>query len=431
MKSHPHPPCAAGLQADARPRTPGVFLSLAAVVLVLGACAAPQGGPITPGPDAQRQALEAFIGAQEGDVIEFAAGRFEFDTTLSLDAPGVTVRGAGMEETILDFASQAAGSGGEGILVTADDFSVEDLSVFNSRSDGIKIEGTSGAEFRRVFVNWEGEPSTANGAYGLYPVQVDGVLIEDSKVRGSSDAGIYVGQSRNVVVRRNETWENVAGIEIENTSAADVYDNYTHHNTGGILVFSLPELPVKNGRDIRVWNNRVEDNNLANFGKPGAIVSEIPAGSGLILMASDNIDVFDNDFLRNDTANVSIISYQSTGRPYDDAGYDPYSEGIAIRENRFAGGGNQPQGSLAELAIPLVGSPLPDIVFDGVANSEKMADGELPAELRLYVQDNEGADFVNLGLGAMLAGGEPQVDRDVERYRGTLPQPPGQVSLDD
>ena len=404
----------------------------AGLVLVLAAGCAPSeeaAGPIQPGPDAQRQALEAFVGAEAGDVIEFAAGRFSFDTTLSLDVPGVTVRGAGMEQTILDFSNQAAGSGGEGILVTADDFTVEDLAVFNSRSDGIKVEGTSNASFRRVFVNWEGEPSTENGAYGLYPVQVDGVLIEDSKVRGSSDAGIYVGQSSRIVVRRNETWENVAGIEIENSTAADVYENHAHHNTGGLLVFSLPELPVKNGRDIRVWNNRVVENNHPNFGKPGAIVSEIPAGSGLILMASDNVDVYGNEFRDNQTANVSIVSYLATGRPYEDPAYDPFSEGISIHHNTFAGGGAQPEGSLAELAVPLIGAPLPDIVFDGIVNPERLQDGQLPAEARIYVENNGDADFVNLDLGVAMAGGQPNIDRDLSRYAGSLPQPPGEVAL--
>ena len=79
-------------------------------------------------------------------------------------------------------------------------------------------------------------------------------------MRGASDAGIYVGQSANVVVRRNEAWENVAGIEIENTTGADVYGNRAHGNTGGLLVFSLPELPVKDGRDARVYDNDITDN---------------------------------------------------------------------------------------------------------------------------------------------------------------------------
>src|SRR3546814_1516361 len=80
---------------------------------------------------------------------------------------------------------------------------------------------------RRVRAEWTGGPSTDNGAYGLYPVQVDNVLIEDSVVKGASDAGIYVGQSTNIIVRNNRAEGNVAGIEIENSTGADVYGNTT------------------------------------------------------------------------------------------------------------------------------------------------------------------------------------------------------------
>src|SRR3546814_1386139 len=91
---------------------------------------------------------------------------------------------------------------------------------------------------------WTGGPSTDNGAYGLYPVQVDNVLIEDSVVKGASDAGIYVGQSTNIIVRNNRAEGNVAGIEIENSTGADVYGNTTTGKTGGILVFKIGRAPV-------------------------------------------------------------------------------------------------------------------------------------------------------------------------------------------
>ena len=71
-------------------------------------------------------------------------------------------------------------------------------------------------------------------------------------MKGASDAGIYVGQSRNIVVRRNQVEFNVAGIEIENSTDADVYDNMATNNTGGILVFNLPGPPVQDGRRTRV-----------------------------------------------------------------------------------------------------------------------------------------------------------------------------------
>jgi len=48
----------------------------------------------------------------------------------------------------------------------------------------------------------------------------------------AADAGSYVGQSKNVIVRNNRAESNVAGIEIENTQGADVYDNVAVDNTG-------------------------------------------------------------------------------------------------------------------------------------------------------------------------------------------------------
>src|SRR5699024_2527168 len=92
---------------------------------------------------------------------------------------------------------------------------------------------------------WEGEPDSANGAYGLYPVESANVLIEDSYVRGSADAGVYVGQSDRIVVRNNIAEWNVAGMEIENSTNADMYSNIARHNTGGLLVF---DLPIGNGK---------------------------------------------------------------------------------------------------------------------------------------------------------------------------------------
>lgn len=400
------------------------------------ACAGDRSGPIELGPDAQKQALRALIEAEPGDVVEFGPGRFSFDTTLSLDVAGVTIRGAGMDETILDFSSQAAGTGGEGLMVTADDFVIEDLSVYNTRADGIKVEGTRNATFRRVFVNWEGEPRTENGAYGLYPVQVENVLIEDSKVRGCSDAGIYVGQSNNIVVRRNETWENVAGIEIENSTHADIYGNRTWGNTGGILVFSLPELPLKAGRSARIFDNEIVGNNLANFGLPGAIVSEIPAGSGLIIMATDHTEIFDNVFRDNKTSHVAILSFTSTGREYDDPDFEPFAEGIAVYRNTFENGGYAPEGAFAQAAADLLGEGMPDVVYDGVVHPDRVSEGasdgegrgEVPAEYRVYF-DGQGT-VASLDLGALARGETPSPVTDAAAFAGTLPEPVSPVVIE-
>lgn len=354
---------------------------------------------IEAGPEAAEQAQEALITVKPGEVVEFGEGTFEFKNQLSLNGiDDVTIRGQGIDKTILNFKGLQAGTGGEGILVKANGCQIESLTVVDSPSDAIKVDGADGITFRKVKVDWSAGPRTENGAYGLYPVQSKNVLIEECEVYCASDAGLYVGQSENIIVRRCKAERNVAGIEIENSVGADVYENIATNNTGGILVFSLPDLPkIQNGKQCRVFDNQVVANNHPNFGKEGNIVSEIPPGSGVIIMANDDVEIFRNQIKDNQTANVSVISYVATGREYKDkAVYDPFPEAIYIHDNTFVGGGDKPEGALSAAVAPLLGGKLPDIVYDGLVNPAKATDGALPKELGVYAKNNADADFVNL-----------------------------------
>ncbi len=100
--------------------------------------------------------------------------------------------------------------------------------------------GSDQISFVNLRVEWTGGPNPKNGAYGVYPVSSTNVLIDRVTVKGASDAGIYVGQSKNIIVRNSRAEFNVAGIEIENSMNADVFDNVSTHNAGGILIFDLP-----------------------------------------------------------------------------------------------------------------------------------------------------------------------------------------------
>ena len=54
---------------------------------------------------------ERLLDAKPGDVIDIPAGRHQFERSLSLRADGVTIRGAGMDQTVLSFKGQKAGAG--------------------------------------------------------------------------------------------------------------------------------------------------------------------------------------------------------------------------------------------------------------------------------------------------------------------------------
>ncbi len=320
-------------------------------------------------PEFQAGLQEQLLDAQPGDVIEIPAGKYSLTRSLSLTGNGVTIRGAGMDATILSFANQT--SGAEGLTVTGDDFTIEDIAIEDPKGDAIKINGTKNVVIRRVRTEWTGEPSEENGAYGLYPVQVTNVLIEDSVARGASDAGIYVGQSDNVIVRNNLAEANVAGIEIENTNDADVYGNRATNNTGGILVFNMPNLP-RPGSRTRVYDNDVVSNNHANFAAAGTAVSSVPPGSGVIINSNDYVEIFDNRIADNNTGNVIISSFYSTGFQTDrgiaDA-YDPFPENILVTGNEFSGGGTAPAKAYAELKTAY-GGDLPAVIWDGYVNPE-------------------------------------------------------------
>ena len=344
--------------------------------------------------DFQKKLQEQLILAAPGSVIDLPAGRFHLDRTLSLTVDNVTLRGQGMDKTVLSFKGQKSGSAG--LLVTANGFTAQDLAFEDMAGDGVKVNGGDGVTFRRVRAEWTAGPNSGNGSYGLYPVQCKNVLIEDSVVRGAADAGIYVGQSQQIVVRRNRVEQNVAGIEIENSQHADVYDNTATGNTGGILVFNIPDLPVKDGQYARVYHNQVEANNTGNFGSAASMVSKVPPGTGLMIMATKHVEVFGNTLKDNHTGNLMLVSFFATGDPIKDAAYDPYLSAVYVHDNQMSGGGTDPATLKVKALALAIGKPLPDILYDGIVDPKmKGPSGRLAGADRVCIEANGTATFVN------------------------------------
>ncbi|MCR9193911.1 MAG: right-handed parallel beta-helix repeat-containing protein [Hyphomonas sp.] len=365
---------------------------LATSALILASCGQ---ATETDAPEADISAEQALmtqlIDAEPGDVIEIPEGTYNFNRGLSLTVDGVTIRGEGMDKTVLSFADQIAGA--EGLLVTASDFTIEDLAIEDAKGDALKVNEGENITIRRVRTEWTNGPSQDNGAYGIYPVQTTNVLVEGNVAIGASDAGVYVGQSLDVIVRNNRAEYNVAGIEIENTVGADVYDNVATNNTGGILVFNMPELQQE-GRVTRVYDNQVFANNTDNFGHPGTPVASVPAGTGIIVNSNDDVEIFNNEISDNKTGNIIISSLFTTGYSESSTSesFDPYPEGIFIYGNTFTGGGEDPDTpELALARIMLFGEDgrLPDIIWDGFYDEAKQVDGVTPDALRICIDNGD------------------------------------------
>jgi parallel beta-helix repeat protein len=303
---------------------------------------------LVPGTDVEFQARAALLTAKPGTIIEFPAGDFAFNDELIVATSHIVLRGRGPLATTLDFTGQQTGA--QGILGLADGFAIQDMRVLKPKGDGVRVEGADGVLFQGLHVEWNTFPENLHGAYGIYPVQCRNVLIDNTQIRGSSDAGIYVGQSNGVIVRRSRAFENVAGIEIENTKNADVYLNYASDNTGGMLVFDNPGLPfygcrahtdpaknIPDCRGTRVYANWFLGNNHVNFANGGS-VALIPPGTGMIVMATDDVEIFSNVIRDNKTVNLVLISYLLTQEPLSDPNYDPYPERIEIWDNEIGDG---------------------------------------------------------------------------------------------
>ena len=339
--------------------------------------------------------------AEPGDTIHLESGLFPILGTLSMEGKeNIVIKGSGINGTILDFSTQIEGA--QGLSITnCKNVTLEDFTIQDAKGDAIKCQDTDGIIFRHLKTHWTGGPSPTNGAYGLYPVQCKNVLIENCIAIAASDAGIYVGQSKNIIVRFSEAYDNVAGIEIENSTNADVYGNNVHGNTGGILIFDLPDLPVKEGSQVRIFDNIIKDNNLDNFAPEGNIVGKVPAGTGIMVMATEMIEVFGNTIIDNKTAGTAIVSYFITEEETRDTQYNPYTSSVYIHDNIYRRKQQIPtlDHDIGLLLLFHFFRDVPDIIYDGMPDPRFVGNnGLIPDPRRLCIRDNVDAKYLNLDL---------------------------------
>lgn len=361
--------------------------------------------------------------AQADAVIDVPAGRYELGSGLSVTADRVTLRGAGINKTVLGFKDQAESEAG--LTVKANGFVLEDIGIEDSKGEAVKIDGGKDLVIRRVRTEWTGGSKSSNGAYGVHVLQAENVLIENSLAIGASAAGIYVGESKNIIVRNNRAEFNVAAIEIDNSSNADIYGNTTLKNSSGILIFNLPNIPQPS-QNIRIYDNKVYANNKNNFGLGDTAAAAVAAGSGIVINASDKVEIFGNYIADNKTANIIIGSYFTAAYFSNDQAvgddFDPYPEGIFIYANKFSGGGEAPEKldweALREEEFGTNGS-LSDIVWDGYTNPDKTANGKLPASDAICVDNNQ-ASIVNIDA----ANNYKKVNKSMRPHHCLLPKLP-------
>ena len=284
-----------------------------------------------------------------GDTIELRPGAY--NETLLVDVDDITIRGLkeNDQRPVLDGQKRLT----DAVITSSHNFTIENLVIKDYVNNGVTVHGGKNATFRDLEVH-------NTGLYGVYPVECKGVLIERVLATGIKDAAIYVGQSRDIIVRDCEVHSNVTGIEIENSVHALVENNYAHDNTGGILVFLLPNNPSKVGSDTSVRKNRIINNNHPNFGDPTSIVGRVQPGTGMFIMAADRTTVTENEIRGNNSFGVAVVGLAIAfpkGQTFD-VGAIP--EGNRIFNNKISENGRNPGGLVRQLGAVNV-----DVLWDG------------------------------------------------------------------
>ena len=302
--------------------------------------------------------------ARSGDTIEVHPGTYHEQLIIDLD--NITLRGLKKPATEITSNTSASSGDGEGVtqpqlasarpildgekklsdavIATGSNFHIEGFAIRRYVANGVVVQHARGPVFHDLVID-------DTGLYGIYPVSCTGVTLENCVASGIADAALYVGQSRDIVVKNCEAHDSVTGIEIENSIDAVVENNYVHNNTGGILVFILPNNVSKAGRGCKVIGNRVINNNHENFGNPNSIVSHVPPGTGILVMAADDNEVAGNEVRGNDCYGVAVFSLEvafPAGTVFD-VGAIP--ERNWIHDNAFSDNGKHPAGAMARAGI--------------------------------------------------------------------------------
>ena len=336
--------------------------------------------------------------AEEGDTVEFDEGLIQLLGSLSLqDKENLIIRGKGINRTIIDFSNQVGGKNGFNIS-NCKNIVLEELTILPKLGHAIRCLGSKNIVIRKVKTNWARKNFQPVG--DGFSINSSSDVIVDDCINSSFISGISVEQSNNIVIRFSETFDNILGIRVANSINVDIHSNNIHHNSSGLYVYAVPDMAKKKSERIRIFNNIVRDNNGENLSPFESIFSQVPTGQGIMIMASDFLEIFDNTIIDNKTAGTSIFSYPVIGEETKDAQYNPYSSSIFIHDNIYRRSSQMPtlNHMIGWFLFTRFYRNSPDIIFDGLYDPIYEKNKFLPYSRRLCLDNNINAKYLNMNV---------------------------------
>lgn len=306
----------------------------------------------------------AIVIVKEGDSIQDAVKKASPGTTIQI-MPGTYTETVYIDKDSIHLIGiikegERARLDGKGrlndaILYSGNNIAIENLFITGYKGNGIMGQAGNNFEIRNNVI-------VDTGVYGIFPQLGKNGIIEHNVVSGIEDAAIYVGMSDNVHVSHNDVFDSVAGIEIENSRHAIVENNFVQNNTGGILAFVTPGLPIKTTYDVIIRNNYIAANNHPNFGAPGSTVAGIPAGTGILIMAADKVIIEDNIIKDNKNTGILIVDHSNAANITADPDSEPNPDEISVLNNTMLNNGYDPIIEIKGLMALELKNGHPDIV---------------------------------------------------------------------
>jgi parallel beta-helix repeat protein len=360
---------------------------------------------VASGPGAIQTAVNA---ASVGDKLLIASGDYAEEISIATDGLKLVGCGGATDDRPRIVRPAGAGPFPNGIFAgSVDGLHFQSLHLDNWDANGVFVAQADGVSFRDIHAD-----GNLSSTYGIFPIESNNVVVETSSAVRVRDAGIYVGQSTNIVCRYNRAEDNVAGLEIENSQNASVHNNYLANNTGGLLVFKLPGLPMQLSDGHAVFANVSVNNNTPNFGIPGSTVSLVPSGTGVLIISNAGGQFYSNIVQGNDSFGIALVDQQAINflvggspPPFDPTSHtcsggtndgalcsddsqcpggtceeDQKSTNNKIRDNLVGGNGGNP-------SAPVGGNVLMAIFEDGLPHGNCVQANAVPPDFVIGAND--------------------------------------------
>ena len=150
-------------------------------------------------------------------------------------------------------------------------------------------------------------------------------------------------------------------------------------------------------------------------------MASVPDGTGILLLAANNVEIFENKIINNKSIGTGIISYFMTEKPNTDKQYYPYPNAISIHDNEYQREATRPtskgkMGLMFRFKLKF-GKDVPHIIYDGIIDPQTLdSQGNTFADKKICVKNNKNQSFVNIDAEHDFKA----ISRDVSKHDCSL-----------